>query len=171
MKKGLTMAEVLVTLVILGTLTALTIPVMKTLMNNNDVLYKSAFQLTEKVVADLTQNLALYPSGDLSTPSANNFCTNFATRMNTIGTVDCTVNATIASGIPSFTTTNGMKWYFSALANPNFTVDPITIWVDINGTKPPNSNTDDNKDILKIYVYKTGKVTASDATEIGYLSQ
>lgn len=171
MKKGLTLAEVLVTLVILGTLTALTIPVIMTLISNNDVLYKSAFQLTENVVADLAQDLTLYPNGDFSTPSAYNFCRNFVDRINTIGARNCTDNATLASGIPSFTTTNGMKWYLSPAANPNFTVDPITIWVDLNGTKLPNSDTDENKDIFKIYVYKSGKVTAMDATEIGFLSQ
>lgn len=170
MKKGYTMAEALVTLVIIGTLTAITIPLIKTVISNNDVLYKTAFQITEKVLADLTQDLTLYPTGDLSAPSANNFCTNFAARVNTIGTVNCTNTPTVQT--PSFTTVNGMRWFIGQAAIANFSVqNSATIWVDLNGTNPPNSDTGENRDIFLIHVSKTGKVTASGATEIGYLSQ
>lgn len=171
MKKGYTMAEALVTLVVIGTLTALTIPLINTVISHNDVLYKTAFQLTEKVAADLTKDLTLYPTGDLSTPSANTFCTNFAARVSTIGTVDCSSDKAWSLGVPNFTTTNGMKWYFYPAANPNFNSSAgyaVSIWVDINGNQAPNTL---GTDILVITAYKSGKVTALTSPEIGYLSQ
>lgn len=173
MKNGFTLAEVLVSLVVIGAIVMIALPILNMSANQDNILYKSAYRTTEKAVFSLTQDTALYPTGDLSFPAAppNTFCQDFVTKLNPVGTVNCLTDASLASGIPSFTTTNGMRWWFSSAANPNFTVDPITIWVDINGNREPNSATATNKDILKIYVYKSGKIAALDTKEIGYLSQ
>lgn len=172
MKNGYTLTEALVTMIILGVIAALTIPVIAMRFgNNNNVLYKTAFLTAHNTVSDLAQDLNLYPSGLLDIPASGNFCTNFASRINTIGTVNCALDRAYALGVPNFTTTNGMKWYFYPQSNPNFNSSAgyaVSIWVDINGNQAPNTL---GTDILVITAYRSGKIEALTNPEMTYLAQ
>ena len=161
MKKGFSLAELMIVLVVAGTIAALTIPVIVRDFSDTDkILYKSAFKLVESVVSELVSDLSLYPTGELS----NTFCTNFKNKVNTIGTPDCTTS--LIPGTPNVTTTNGMRWY--GFTGTMFSADPVILKVDVNG--PSKGNNVDGEDILQIQVYKSGKVSAPDGTEANYLT-
>lgn len=62
-KKGFTLAEVMITISIIGVLAAMLIPtVVKTLPDNNRVMFKKAYSLLEQGVSDLISNEQYYPS-------------------------------------------------------------------------------------------------------------
>lgn len=154
MKKGFTMAEALITLTIIGILSALTIPLMMSGAQKYDVLYKSAFQLTEQAVNDMIQDKSTYPNGDLSSPlgtDPNEFCSGFVRRMNTVGTVNCNLSASM-----NMTTSNGMKWFnLKGNAFPD-AGDTRLISIDVNGAK---GNQVFQVDVFNIKISKYGKVS------------
>lgn len=156
MKKGFTMAELMIVLVVLGVITAILTP---TLMNSvgdtNRQLYKSAVNIVQESVSELLANNTLYPDGVLtngatsgSTATSTYFCQNFTNLVNTIKVNNScnntlpTVNSatfSFASTPPEVITSNGMYWWglksdFSALSGnnsacgtpPDITVGAIT---------------------------------------------
>lgn len=162
MKKGMSLAELLLVLAIVGVVAALTIPIMVRNIGDTDRgLYRSAYRLVETVTNDLISDFALYPSGDLD----NTYRTNFANKVNTVGTVN--LDASSVPGTPNFKTSNGMLWY--GFASTNFNTDPLSIQVDINGTNHGTNTA--GSDILTIQVYKSGRISVpSSSTEESYLS-
>ncbi len=173
MKKGLSLGEMLVSLFILGVVSALTIPMItQTISNQNKPLFRSAFNNVNSVVNELINDISIYPSGEFSNST---LCGNFFDKVNTIGTIDCT-GPSSAPDTPNAITANGMKWYFfeknfgTATCPDGASGSCIKISVDINGDKSPNSTTASDKDILDIYISQTGKVTVpSGSAEAGYL--
>jgi prepilin-type N-terminal cleavage/methylation domain-containing protein len=164
MKKGFSLAEVMIALIIVGVIIAVVLPVVnRTTADNDKILYKSAFKTVEQVVNELISDISLYPAGNFyNATSTDYFCTNFSNKLNTIGTVTCDGASTIP-GTPNFIISNGMRWYgmrsgFAANA---------TIHIDIDGAgKGTNA---DGSDILEIIITDQGKVTAPSGTETNYL--
>lgn len=173
--KGFTLAEALVTLVIVGVVTAITVPILiVTATDQNDVLYRQAYRLTEKVVNELVNDTALHPTGELS---PHGFTCDFYSKLNTV--TPCAGASTAApypypTGFvmvesPHFVTTNGMRWYFGNEGPTQFVLGgQRDIWVDVNGAKGPNTV---GQDILRITVLNAGKVTATTEPEMTYLTQ
>lgn len=173
MKKGFTIAEVLLALVIVGILISVSIPVITRTANQDfNKLYRAAYKIAEKAIDEAVFNPALFTSGNLQAPASGNFCNNFAGLINTAGTVNCTAS-NITNQEPNFITTNGMLWYgldgsFSNTTCPAWvTGNCMDIRVDINGKKLPNAV---GQDILRISVSNIGKVYANDMTERSYLN-
>jgi len=166
MKKGFSFGEMLTTMIVMGVLIAITIPIIITsASSNHKPLYKAGFKKVEEVVTELINDVAIYPSGEFVN---NTFCSNFFVKVNTIGTTSCANTFTaVIPNTPNAVTTNGMKWYnmdndFIFGDCPTGAVagdECIKISVDINGEKGKNTNSGTDKDILDIYIFKTGKIT------------
>ncbi|MDD3014602.1 MAG: type II secretion system protein [Candidatus Gastranaerophilales bacterium] len=167
MKKAFTLAEMLIAMMIAGVIASLTIPtLMKNVQyNNSKILFKSGYRLVETAVSDMVSDISLYPAGQLD----STFCTNFFSKMNTIGTVSCTTST--VAGTPNATTSNAMRWYgFDAsIAATQFTSDttPLSIKVDIDGAGKGTNTA--GSDILTIQIFRTGKVTVTGTNEVDYL--
>lgn len=172
MKKAFSLAEVMIVLVIIGVISAITIPSLVNDQSKNYMtLYKSAYRLVEATVNEETNDLNAFPSGTLNNAlnASNNYtlCNDFATRLNTIGTVNCASGAMVVPGTPSFITTNGMRWYF-----PNnttiTTVTPLEIEVDIDGANQganTDSTTNCTRDILRVDIYSNGKINVPSVAD------
>ncbi len=180
MKKGFSVGEMLVTLIIVGVVAAMTIPALKTTNTKAlKALYKSAYNNVETVINELINDITIYPSGEFIN---NTFCSNFFGKVNTIGTVNCanTFTSTIP-GSPNAVTSNGMRWYnmdndFGTDTCPDSASgECIKISIDIDGAgKGLNSENadDESRDILHVFIFKTGKVSVQSGTkEAEYLTQ
>ena len=178
MKRGFSIAEMFVSLAIIGILSALTIPlIIQSTSSNTKVLYKAAYKNVESVINELINDVTLYPSGEFIN---NTFCSNFFAKINTIGTVNCA--NTFTAAIPdtqNVVTSNGMRWYnidndFGTDACPGGASGScVKISIDVDGAgKGINLNSGDDKDILDIYIFQTGKITVPSGTkEEEYLTQ
>lgn len=189
MKKGFSLAEVLIALAIVGILSALMVSVAQ--MNSGNIVkveYKNAFNMASQAVTDIISNYTAFPNGNLtnySTTSSGDygtltyaFCNTFQNDINIIPgtyTACSTASATSAVsggasttysslGTPNFITTNGMKWYGFEL---DFT--PATggsgvkvVWVDVDGK---------GVNVFPIQISATGHVTpvSGNTTTITYL--
>ncbi len=179
MKKGFSLAELMIAMVVAGTIAALTIPVlMGGVQNNYDVLYKAAFRTVEQVVHEQTNDLSEFPNGllDNDVVSGNNhFCQDFRTRINTLDGVanlaNCDGTNSAIPGSPNFVTTNGMRWYGVEDAFTGGTPS-ITISVDVDGaSRGPNTRGAANSDIFDIIIFETGRITAPAGAETTFLTQ
>jgi len=174
MKKGFSYGEMLMTIVIIGVISAITIPIISQTINDNiKPLYKSAFMNVETVVNELINDVSIYPSGEFAN---NTFCSNFFAKVNTIGAVQCTESfVSSPPDFPNAVTTNGMKWYymddrFDDSCPDGETGQCLKIQVDVNGSSGANTTLGDDKDILDIYIFQSGKVTVeSGSTEETHL--
>ncbi len=183
MKKGFSLAELMVAMVVAGTIAALTIPVlMGGVQNNYDVLFKAAFRTVEQVVHEQTNDLSEFPNGLLDNNAVGgnqHFCQDFRARVNTLdgagGVVGCDGTNSVVAGSPSFVTTNGMRWYGFEDAfdvEGTDTSKSIRVSVDIDGaSRGPNSTAGANRDIFEIKIFETGRVTATGALETTFLTQ
>lgn len=179
MKKAFTLAEMLVTLSIIAVVAALTMPViMNTNSSNLKALFKAAYTNTQVVVTELINDVSIYPSGEFTDGT---LCSNFFSKVTTVGSYDCTGSTVVSD--PNGITNNGMRWYgldanFSDCPTMNANLPAgncIAVTVDVDGEgKGLNdpSASDDSRDILKFYIYDTGKVTVPSGTqEYTYLTQ
>jgi prepilin-type N-terminal cleavage/methylation domain-containing protein len=178
MKKAFTLAEVLTTLAIIGVISAVLIPALFTsLPNNNKYLYKSAYKTVEEVVSELINDSSLYSvaaDGFKNTTDVGYFCNNFTSKINLIGTTNCSASTTPSAGasgsssVVSFTTTNGMRWWgFYNDFNKTYP-EYENIWVDVDGVNK-GTNTIGN-DILRIHIQKLGKIVINDCPENKFLT-
>ncbi len=168
-KKGFTLSEILVSLAILGVLAAALVPaLMRTVPNNNIVLFKKADYTLQQAVSEIINNDTNYPTSEMGTttdtsasvsrgfnyttitgttvPASNNkFCYLLSEQMNTVGAVSCPAPG--AGGTGTFTTADGVSWRLiipvPASEFPLNATDYTTrIVVDVNGTtKNPNCGT------------------------------
>ena len=180
MKKGFSLAEIILVIIIMGVIVSLSVSTLsKTGTNTVRLSFKSAFKIVESIVSEKTADFDLFPSGTLDNSiSGGNYklCQAFWDSLNTLtvsGDVGCASGASsVVTGSPNFVTTNGMRWYgfedtFSGLPAK------ITVKVDVNGSgKGPNTDDTGNpdRDILRVYIYKSGKVeTPSGGVEESYI--
>jgi len=128
------------------------------LANTDKIMYKAAYKLTGDVVTELIHDQITYNLGTLTdgNTTSHDFCNNFLTRVNTIGTTNCT--ASTIPGSPNFITSNGMRWYGFEQDFDAFPANStLSFRVDVNGvSKGNNTNT---TDILEIDVKSDGNVS------------
>lgn len=145
-RQGFTLAEVLITLVIIGVIAAMTIP---TLMNNtNSQEYRSGIK---KAISVLNQALTMQYALDgtqiadyTASTAAQVRDLVFAKRLNVISTSDSgTIGAT--TGATLFYTADGMKFAIAKIASATCDAEGATpcfdITIDVNGDKRPNTLT------------------------------
>lgn len=188
--RGFTLAEVMITLAVLGILASIMLPaVSRVRPNENKVMFKKAYYIAERTVSELVNDENLYPEGDGTHVGLDNisevtyngekftgndkFCKLFAEKVNTINdSVNCVSSSSnpTASNIPSFTTTDGIAWYMPIT---DFSGDKY-ITVDVNNEKKPNcsfaNNTCINPDRFEIYIEPDGKMYVKGVKEKEYLS-
>lgn len=150
-KKGFTLAEILISLTILGVLAAILFPLLhKYSPDKNKIMFRKGYYTIEKSVSQLANDETHYPSGttwsggscSLSgvsteclfhnttltadiTAGKDKFCYLLSDLLNTIGTIDCTSTNLAKTNITTwnFKTTDGIKWRLVY----NSTTDPFNL--------------------------------------------
>lgn len=171
-KLGFTLAEVLITLVIIGVIAAMTVP---TLMNNTNAQeFRSALK---KAISATNQALTLhYALEGLSaqdyTQASDLVDDVFKTRMSVIEGSTAFTNTGVCSGTV-FTTADGMMYCVTNYSSANndsetgacdaYNLNPCAtaanapnLWIDVNGAKKPNTVTTSSKrpkDIYQAMIY------------------
>lgn len=185
MKKGFTLAEVLITLVIIGVVASMTIP---TLMNSTQgTEYKTGFK---KAMSTLNQAFSLNYAITATLPGEDDYASNkgmldyfFKKRLSVISTSTSTsafatgdgVTITASNDNNVFYTTDGMRYVFN-IDNASGVADATgdkyygTILVDVNGEKGPNTLTTEAtnpKDTYVMTFYGTRVVAGVPSKEDG----
>ena len=170
---GMTLAEIIVALGIVGVLAAVSIPQINKVKPNQEMIkFKKAYAITTRVVNEMLHDDELYPDiagdpdgsgfantnkviingvaygGEDEDSRKQKFCKLFASRMKTIGDVNCNAKGYYTEsrgrrGLvlnqfePSFTTADGIQW---GIAPGDFTSEDSTpcIVVDVNGNNGSN---------------------------------
>ena len=189
-KLGFTLAEVLITLVIIGVIAAMTVP---TLMNNTNAHeFRSALK---KAISGVNQALTLHYA--LTSESAHDYSTAstlvdgiFKKRMSVMDaglTGFTSKSTTCAADSPLFVTADGIVF---CVDKTNFTIDTssdtgacdvyntkpctpsaegkVNMWIDVNGAKKPNEPTEDAvrpKDIYQATIYSQRVVPYGNPTQ------
>ena len=183
-KLGFTLAEVLITLVIIGVIAAMTVP---TLMNNTNAQeFRSALK---KAIAGTNQALTLHYA--LEGLSTQDYTTGealvdgiFKTRMSTIEGDDTFTTDDCEGDV--FTTADGMMFCVSsnyssanddddASACDSYNINPCAtsnaapnLWIDVNGVKKPNVATTSSKrpkDVYQAMIYSQKVVPFGTPTQ------
>ena len=168
-KLGFTLAEVLITLVIIGVIAAMTVP---TLMNNTNAQeFRSALK---KAISGVNQALTLHYA--LEGMSASDYSSAativsdvFKTRMSVIDGETTFTNG--CAGGTTFTTADGIlfcvtNWKAGAADSQTaecntYNTKPCStgaanLWIDVNGSKKPNMHTTNSsrpRDIYQAHIY------------------
>src|SRR5574344_214301 len=109
-----TLAEVLITMTILGVIAAMVLPLLKNAVPDKDItMYRKAHSIFEQTIQTMT-NGSDFTEGNLGLPTVAkvNFCKVFSETVNLLGTASCTAVSTTAAS-PSFTTADGVAWYLT----------------------------------------------------------
>ena len=172
-KLGFTLAEVLITLVIIGVIAAMTVP---TLMNNTNAQeFRSALK---KAISATNQALTLHYA--LEGLTAQDYTSAsalvdgvFKTRMSVIEGSTAFTNSACSGQGGVFTTSDGMMYCVTNYASANddsetgacdaYNLNPCAtattspnLWIDVNGAKKPNTITTSSKrpkDIYQAMIY------------------
>ena len=177
-RKAFTLAEVLITLAIIGVVAAMTIPALMNSTNQQE--FKTAFKKSIAVLNQaITMNIALdnsdsnaYSAYTTSTTPAEQMMAYFSQRMNVISST--------TGANASITTADGMQYFFkkggtclTTGSNPQITAaSPASgcyILVDVNGAKKPNavSKVGNIKDQFYIAIMDNSAIPAYDAISGG----
>jgi len=176
-KAGFTLAEVLVTLVVIGVVAALCIPAL--LENTNQAELRASFKkslsmLNQSLYMNYAQNATdtytcCNTSGDNTATGLTNF---FANKLNTIagpnGNVWFNTNDGMQYTVTKFAAANGCT--ASEPSDPSFA--NCVMLVDVNGAKPPNImstglgslGTLTYKDQYQVVIRENAVIPASNAT-------
>lgn len=195
-KYGFTMAEMMVALAVMSVIATLLIPaIMQVKPDKSKVLFKKAYYLTERIVAELINDEDAYPLEDdklgfdvtkkvtingETYEDNDKFCKLFASKLNTVESEpDCTAGAK-----PSFTTSDGISWTmpitnFAATGiAPDLVPGSAKIVVDVNGYQDKGGNGPDctydanlckDPDQFEIWVQTDGKMYLDDDKSKEYL--
>ncbi len=189
-KSGFTLAEVLITLVIIGVIAAMTVP---TLMNNtNSQEFRSALK---KAISALNQAVTMHYAleGELVSEynsEASVVSNIFAARLNVINSAAAstalwatTESGSDCSGGQVFITADGISYCIVNFASANdastgacdnFGNNPCTaaagpnVLIDVNGLKKPNKLTTSSnqpKDVYQAQLYSQRVIPFGEATQ------
>lgn len=178
-KLGFTLAEVLITLVIIGVIAAMTVP---TLMSNtNSQEFRSALK---KAISGVNQALTLHyaltseSAVDMTGGATQLVNDIFRKRMSVMGNESDTPSFSIddCSGGKTFITSDGIMFCVSSgftysdcdSYNNTPCGDGGNLWIDTNGYKAPNKETSDAKspkDIYRATIYNQRVVPYGNATQ------
>lgn len=185
-KLGFTLAEVLITLVIIGVIAAMTVP---TLMNNTNAQeFRSALK---KAISGANQALTMHYA--LTSETAQDYTTAstlvngiFKNRLSILdGTSTATfTNTSACNDGATFITADGIMFcvnnYSSEASDSStskcntYNTEPCTsgngpnLWIDVNGQKTPNTITTSSsrpKDIYQATIYAQRVVPYGDPTQ------
>lgn len=163
-KNGFTLAEVMITLGVIGIMAALMIPaITNTAPSQNKVLFRKAYSTMEKVVSALSNDSTNYPTTNQTTAdgtfkifnnttattngSTDKFCYFFADMLNTVGNTACPSSG-VAGPTKFATTSDGIVWSMY-ISGTEFDVNPTAyntkIIIDVNpSAKSTNCTADTN---------------------------
>lgn len=191
-RKGFTLAEVMITLAVCGVLASLLLPTIASVRpDKNKAMFRKAYYVTERMVFELVNDEDFYPSEGETVGLSNTieadylgetfegnskFCGLFARKVNTTDDdkIFCDAVHTTPTGNgtykePAFLTTDGLAWY---LPYSDF-ADTQTIYVDVNNEKKPNckyhATNCKEPDIFEIKVKPDGKMYVDGDMEKSYL--
>ena len=153
-KRAFTLAEMLITMCIVGVLAVIVLPVLNNVFPNQEkMMFKKAYYLTEKVVSELVNDEDLYPEieNDQQKPYLGNtvevtykgnkysgdtkFCELFAARVNTASDIDCSSHSFSNNSVASsytFKTSDGIVWDLP-ISSFSSETSPAVIQIDVNG--------------------------------------
>lgn len=186
MRKGFTLAEMLITVGLIGTLAVILLPVLQdSRPNQEQLMFRKVFSITERIVSELVNDEELYHElqdedrghylANLSNATYHGstysgetkFAGLFMAMMNSLG------SSSVATG--RFTTPDGIEWILPVTDFQGSGARIIS--VDVNGSKAPNcyynsANACKNKpDRFKIKVYNDGRVVPGGCMEKEYLQR
>ena len=197
MKKGFTLAESMLTMIIIAIVASIAIPAFKNAQPNQEMMMlKKAYYLTGRLINELINDDEFYPenedenSGGFSQTNQvtyhgqsisgnTKFCELFAGRMNVKGNISCNASITKANTFPNnaapvgnghFTTNDGIVW---VLPIGSFANAKESIYIDVNGEKGQNcfpSNSCGKPDRFEIKIDRFGKMYVEDDATRKYLS-
>lgn len=169
MKKAFTLAETLISLVVIGVIAAILIPMLTSSGPQKErVMYKKAFYSMQEALATALNDIGYSPDvpnvGIDDTNGtywagvdATKFCNSVAGAMHTIGNVNC--GAAGDANSPNFVTTNGIKWWGLGGTAMSKATDK-TVYVDVNGNAGPGTA---GVDILKLNIKYDGRIVTPTA--------
>ena len=182
-----------VTVGIIGFVAMVTLPLLKSVLPNQEMMmFKKAYYITERVVSELVNDEILYPDSD--DPNQNpyfgnteeveykgeqysgdtKFCELFASKINKSSEVDCSAHSFTDAVNPegTVTTTDGVVWILPISTFAEET-EPQDIIMDVNGNKQPNCfynrETCKKPDRFTVKVYQDGRVSVEGIMEKEYL--
>ena len=181
-KRAFTLAEMLITMCIVGVLAVIVLPVLNNVFPNQEkMMFKKAYYLTEKVVSELVNDEDLYPEidSDDQKPYLGNtvevtykgnkysgdtkFCELFAARVNTASDIDCSSHSFSNNSVASsytFKTSDGIVWDLP-ISSFSSETSPAVIQIDVNGDKLPNCTS------TTLSVKPGGTLTAQPSVGVG----
>ncbi|MDD3236639.1 MAG: type II secretion system protein [Candidatus Gastranaerophilales bacterium] len=172
-KQGFTLAEVLITLVIIGVIAALTIPAL--LNNTNKEEYKIALKKAAAILQQASDlQYAQTHENALSYDSADDWYNKFfSKRLNIVSSMPSSSSPAVhankwESGAITFYTADGMAYSIPSEGSRYY-----AIIIDVNGDKKPNELTLDinnPKDGYVIYLQNYNDATDSDTTGAAVIS-
>ncbi len=169
MKKAFTLSEILVSLVVIGVVAAILIPMLNANSPQKErVMYKKAVYSMQEALSTALNDIGYsQDAANVGVDSSDSywagvdaakFCNSVANAMNTIGSVNC--GASGDKNSPNFVTSNGIKWW--GLGGSAVTkASDKTIYVDVNGDAGPGTP---GVDILKLNVKYDGRVVTPQST-------
>lgn len=175
-----TLAESLIVLTMIGVLAILVISaLLHASPDKNKAMFKKAYSVTERTVAELVNDETLYPydperigflnidtvqipgTADVAEGDTK-LCKLFISKLNILG------DPVIENDKCTFETTDGIYWTMPTGID-DF-AERKTITVDVNGNEnPPNLTTGEDQDIFSIHIYSDGRVNVSGEKEIEFL--
>ncbi len=180
-KPGISLAEMLLALAILGILAAILMPVLKSAQPDKlEALHKKGNYIVEHVVADIAFDEDLYPPTQTKTglgsigavtvdgvtyAGEEKFCELFASRVNKApgSTTNC------SAGKKTFTSIEGIDWYLP-ISNFDGSKPYEEIKFDVNGAQGPNCRYDEascpHPDTFVYYLKPTGKLYTNEPTGV-----
>lgn len=176
-KKAMSLAEVLVSLAVIGILTMILIPVItKTTSNKEKFLYKKAINTMQNAVSAVMNDNGVVNSSNFWPELSNNgqsFREAVAAKIVTIDGVSSSKGT--SSDSPDFKSNDGMIWWGLPDEWPTSGSKPakyVDVNVDVNGAggsnlSSENATGEQKPDQLKIRVMKDGRVVVPSYDEGG----